>query len=194
MRRFAHFGIQKTTMNEIADDIKVTQPSLYYYFPDKTRLIVAVIEKILDEYFNAAKRQLEDVSSLKDGFSKIITFRKLFTQRYFMLQLDHIQNDSLLDEACGEIMQAARKTEIEVVAGLIKDAIGRGELEHSDPERISSLYLDTITGLSMSIISREHKKILLERELLDTVADRQTELTEVFLKGLKYRESKACKV
>jgi AcrR family transcriptional regulator len=35
IKRFIHYGINKTTMNEIAEDLSVSKPSLYYYFPDK---------------------------------------------------------------------------------------------------------------------------------------------------------------
>lgn len=41
-KRFAHFGISKTTMNEIAADIGMSKASLYYYFPDKEKLFVAL--------------------------------------------------------------------------------------------------------------------------------------------------------
>lgn len=42
IKRFIHYGINKTTMNEIAEDMSVSKPSLYYYFPDKTSLILGV--------------------------------------------------------------------------------------------------------------------------------------------------------
>lgn len=35
IKRFSHFGINKTTMNDIAEDLAVSKPSLYYYFPIK---------------------------------------------------------------------------------------------------------------------------------------------------------------
>ena len=47
IKRFSHFGINKTTMAEIAEDLSVTKPALYYYFPDKQSIIVAVADKII---------------------------------------------------------------------------------------------------------------------------------------------------
>ncbi|MGI8637960.1 MAG: TetR/AcrR family transcriptional regulator, partial [Segetibacter sp.] len=29
-KRFSHFGVDKTTMNEIADDLSISKASLYY--------------------------------------------------------------------------------------------------------------------------------------------------------------------
>ena len=34
-KRFGIFGVEKTSMREIADDLKLSKASLYYYFPDK---------------------------------------------------------------------------------------------------------------------------------------------------------------
>ena len=49
-KRFAHYGLTKTTMNEIAADIGMSKASLYYYFPDKENLFVAVIGQDFDEF------------------------------------------------------------------------------------------------------------------------------------------------
>jgi TetR/AcrR family transcriptional regulator len=47
-KRFMHFGVDKTTMNEIADDLSISKASLYYYFPDKLNLYGAVLHKIIE--------------------------------------------------------------------------------------------------------------------------------------------------
>jgi AcrR family transcriptional regulator len=47
-KRFSHFGVGKTTMNEIADDLSISKASLYYYFPDKLNLYAAVLQKIIE--------------------------------------------------------------------------------------------------------------------------------------------------
>jgi AcrR family transcriptional regulator len=68
-RRFGLYGIEKTSMREIADDLKLSKASLYYYFPDKESLYKAVVEK---EYFrsllNLSRLRLDAYSGLKPGF------------------------------------------------------------------------------------------------------------------------------
>ena len=66
--RFSHFGIQKTTMNEIADDLSMSKPSMYYYFPDKSALILAVVERIIAEYQERLALLFEDVQDIKTMF------------------------------------------------------------------------------------------------------------------------------
>lgn len=38
-KRFAHYGLAKTTMAEIAKDLAFSKALLYYYFPDKNSLL-----------------------------------------------------------------------------------------------------------------------------------------------------------
>ena len=49
-KRFGLYGIEKTSMREIADDLKLSKASLYYYFPDKESLYKAVVEKEQNEF------------------------------------------------------------------------------------------------------------------------------------------------
>ena len=44
-KRFGQYGFEKTTMNEIASDLNMCKGSLYYYFPDKEHLYIAVAKK-----------------------------------------------------------------------------------------------------------------------------------------------------
>ena len=46
IKRFAHYGVSKTTMSEIAADLSFSKASLYYYFPDKLSLFAAVLNTI----------------------------------------------------------------------------------------------------------------------------------------------------
>jgi TetR/AcrR family transcriptional regulator len=42
-KRFARYGLSKTTMNDIAEDLGVSKASLYYYFPDKEVIFKKVV-------------------------------------------------------------------------------------------------------------------------------------------------------
>ena len=55
LRRFSHFGITKTTVTEVADDLAVTKQVLSYYFPDKQSLVEAAIDKLSSNYTHRFK-------------------------------------------------------------------------------------------------------------------------------------------
>ncbi len=72
IKRFTHFGINKTTMNEIADDLSVSKPSLYYYFPDKGSLIMGVVERIFNDYFDTLKKENNNKAPLETTLTNFI--------------------------------------------------------------------------------------------------------------------------
>ena len=42
---FDQKGYDRTSMNEIAEALGITKPSLYYHFKDKERLVLAVVQR-----------------------------------------------------------------------------------------------------------------------------------------------------
>ena len=57
-RRFGLYGIEKTSMREIADDLKLSKASLYYYFPDKESLYSAVVKKEQVEFLDKISEKI----------------------------------------------------------------------------------------------------------------------------------------
>ena len=73
-KRFSHFGVAKTTMNEIADDLSISKASLYYYFPDKLNLYAAVLKKLI-EASQANEKTLLNQKDLLKGVYKFLEIR-----------------------------------------------------------------------------------------------------------------------
>ena len=91
IKRFSHFGIGKTTMNDIAEDLSVSKPSLYYYFPDKKHLILGVIEKIFNEFFEAIQKKYNPELELETILFNTIDVRNTFFQKYYMLKIAEVE-------------------------------------------------------------------------------------------------------
>ncbi|PRY49877.1 TetR family transcriptional regulator [Arcticibacter pallidicorallinus] len=186
IKRFSHFGIQKTTMNEIADDISVTQPSLYHYFPDKMSLVIAVVEKIMADYFEELEGKLATLNNLGEEFIALLVCRKKFIKRYFMLNLTETSPEAgQIQNACYGVMEHARVRESALVASLITKAIHIGEVASVDADKMSKLYLDAITGLSVFVLIPIKNKFSPGEDEFDLIFERQKELSAVFLSGLK---------
>src|SRR5665647_1637870 len=60
-KRFGVFGVEKTSMREIADDLKLSKASLYYYFPDKETLYKAVVEKEQTEFILKISERISSI-------------------------------------------------------------------------------------------------------------------------------------
>ena len=54
-KRFAHFGLVKTTMNEVADDIGMSKAAIYYYFKDKESIFKEVVIKEQSDFCRQMK-------------------------------------------------------------------------------------------------------------------------------------------
>lgn len=190
LKRFSHFGIQKTTLNEIADDISVTQPLLYHYFPDKMSLVVAVVEKIMAEYFVDLESAFKASDSLRQQMLDLLSCRKKFIRRYFMLNLTETSPEAgQIQNACHGVMEQARSKEAALVSALLSQASARGEIAAVDTDRISRLYLDAITGLSVFILIPLRNKFSPGEEDFNQILEKQKELTMVFLSGLRSYDS-----
>lgn len=184
IKRFSHFGINKTTMNDIADDLSVSKPSLYYYFPDKKSLIVGVIEKVFNDYFEMLHKNLSEEDNLETTLFNSIDVRNMFFEKYFMLKISEGVPDLLWDDDVKESLDLLRQKEIELFTGIFENARLRGEIHENDMEHLASLYLESLMGLTNMCIMAEHKKIMPEKKMLKGVADKQKALSAIFAKGL----------
>ena len=93
IRRFSHFGIQKTNMTEIADDVAMSKQSLSYYFPDKLFLVVAVVKQIVDSYLNDLEQKCKEAASVEEALLMYSEIKKTFFERYYMLYVQNYDAD-----------------------------------------------------------------------------------------------------
>lgn len=184
IKRFSHFGVNKTSMAEIADDLSLSKPALYYYFPDKLSLIIEVTDKISGAYLEEVENAILKTESLEAALMDLIEIRKNFFQKYFMLHMEEDYSDAYLkDPVLVKLMQDVREREIKVIAQGFQASIASGELADIDPVKTTELLLDTLRGLSSCM--RLGKMILPDSNTLEQVYRKQKEVTVIFLNGVK---------
>lgn len=149
LKRFSHFGFHKTTMNEIADDLRITKANLYYYYPDKSTLILDAICKLCTDVHEGEKAIVCQYSgNLIQTLNDVLDFRVANMRRYYVL---HINEN--LDWIKGiDITQAIgrfQKIEIDLLKELFHRAVDRGELILSDVDKAAETYVEIQKGLSI---------------------------------------------
>ena len=186
IKRFIHYGNNKTTMNEIADDLSVSKPSLYYYFPDKNSLVFGVIDKIFSDYFQIIEKDKLTEMSIQERLTGFIEVKHRFFQKYYMLHLSGGSPDSSLnsDELRQHFMKMKLKNE-NFHADIFKAAMDRGELALADPNKIAELYLDSLAGITSLCILHGNKELFPSKKEMKAMLDKQINLSNIFLKGLK---------
>jgi len=188
IKRFVHFGINKTTMNEIAEDLSVSKPSLYYYFPDKTSLILGVVEKIFNDYFEALHKDQKQTSSFEDTLLSMIDIKHKFFQRYYMLHLSYGNSDSSISSA---ELKAYLEKMLEKIhnfyAQVFEQAVENKEiLPQEDMLKIAELYLACHSGLTSLCISHGNKELFPGKKELKLMKEKQISLSKIFIKGLQH--------
>lgn len=185
IKRFSHFGISKTTMADIAEDLSVSKPSLYYYFPDKKSLVVGVIEKVFEDYFEALKKNINIDDNLETTLFNSIDVRNRFFEKYYMLKISEGVPDLLWDEDVKGKLDALKGKEADLFEHIFGNAQLRGEIHENDMQHLAGLYLESLMGLTNMCVMLEHKKIMPEKELLESVARKQKSLSAIFARGLR---------
>ena len=60
--RFMHYGVNKTTMRDIADDLGISVSNLYLYFENKRQIVLAIAEACRNEQEEFIHQVLNDAS------------------------------------------------------------------------------------------------------------------------------------
>lgn len=79
---FAEKGVQKTSLQEIADRLGITKPALYYHFGSREDLLRSIVQPLIDagEEFIAANEKASDVDA------------RALLEGYFDFHYDHRQD------------------------------------------------------------------------------------------------------
>src|SRR5690606_10033690 len=85
LNRFVHFGLNKTTMNEIAGDLNISKALLYYYFPDKINLYAAVLQKLFSQTDELLDNAIKGAKKPESAFKSYLDLRQTFVEKYFLL-------------------------------------------------------------------------------------------------------------
>jgi AcrR family transcriptional regulator len=186
IKRFIHFGVNKTTMNEIAEDLSVSKPALYYYFPDKTSLIIGVIDKIFNDFFEIIQKEITQSTSLEKTLINLIEVGNRYFQKYYMLHLSGGSPDSFLNSSSiRNYIMDMKKRNLAFHADIFQNAADRGEIEAADVNNIADLYLYSMSGITALCIMQGNKDLIPDKKEFRNALDRQINLCRIFLKGIK---------
>ncbi|PSL49428.1 TetR family transcriptional regulator [Chitinophaga niastensis] len=183
LKRFTHYGASKTTMNEIADDLHCSKASLYYYFPDKNAMHMAVLERIAEAYFQEMEKETQQVKSASKALNNIIEIRRIFVSKFCRLEIFKILQDGNSFFYAGMIK--AKKREIEIHTEIIKAGIASGEFKVKHPAKAAELLVQSLMGLRFSVPDHFRNDADLNEEQFAQVIEKQKQLLEIFIKGMK---------
>ena len=178
-KRFSHFGVGKTTMNEIAEDLSISKDSLYYYFPDKLNLYAAVLSSIIEGDEENNNEYLNEKDPVK-AISTYLDYRTKFIIKNYNI-LEYIRTLNLnVPKELEPIFTAARSREIKVITTILEKSKA---LKVDNAKYTAELFLDCLEGLRFSILS--HKaNFFPDKKQFQSILKREKEFAGIFFKGL----------
>lgn len=181
-KRFSHFGVDKTTMNEIADDLGISKASLYYYFKDKLSLYVAVLDRIIDEEIKTTAEFLRN-EDVKKGLYLYLEKRMEFSKKYYRI-VEYIHTIAqTVPKEFKTIFNRAKNFEAKIISDFLEKGKDQGILHVQDPDRMTALLHDCFTGLRVSLLSESWGFFPTENQFEELLA-REKELVDVFFKAM----------
>ncbi|MBC9931535.1 TetR/AcrR family transcriptional regulator [Chitinophaga qingshengii] len=183
LKRFTHYGAAKTTMNEIADDLHCSKASLYYYFPDKKAMHLAVLEKIAEAYFAEMQKVTSHITSAAQALHDIIEVKKGFISKFCRLEIFKIQKDG--PSVFLEGVKRAKQIEIGLTTNVIKAGIASGEFKVDNAELTGDLLVQSLMGLRFSVPDHLSNDEELDEATFERVIEKQKLLLDIFIKGMQ---------
>lgn len=83
VKRFTKHGINKTTLDEIARDLRIGKATIYHYFQSKEELYYATIELRSDEYLAGIEEIFNNEEKLiEDRFIEYFEYKSTLDQKF----------------------------------------------------------------------------------------------------------------
>lgn len=183
LKRFSHFGIAKTAMSEIAEDLKLSKANLYYYFPDKFSLIEAIVYQIIGETDIAIDEALENIPHTLDLLIRMLDIKKEYFEKYYMLVVN-LHEMNINEEKWATLAKSMFEREVGTTSRIFEQGIKRNELVTFDVPATSELYVAMIRGLAL-FCDHATPHTLVDREELARIIEKQKQAAAIFINGIK---------
>lgn len=185
-KRFGVYGVEKTSMREIANDLKLSKASLYYYFPDKASLYKAVVEKEQEEFIFKISERILTIEEpeqllLEYAMARLSYFRTLLNLSRLRLE---VYTD--LKPVFRETIRIFKEKEKEIIIRIFDKGISTGKFFLKDKDHTASLFLDLLKGLRASVVN-DKITLFIEEEEYKLLLKNTVAFTEIFVKGLSIR-------
>lgn len=184
-RRFAHFGLAKTTMAEIAQDLSFSKALLYYYFPDKNALYAAVLEHVITQSFEEMDTAVATQTDCHEAMMMILDKRIEFVMRYYNLLEYSVSALQQVPDTMACVLEDSKEKERSILGKIIQKGIDRGQLQVENVNETAEILLFALVGMRFSILKDVKDVLFPTKDEFDRILSLQKKMATVFLNGLK---------
>ncbi|WP_353126266.1 TetR/AcrR family transcriptional regulator [Parapedobacter pyrenivorans] len=183
-RRFAHFGLAKTTMAEIAQDLSFSKALLYYYFPDKNTLYAAVLEHVINQSFYEMETALPTIPDCQAAMMFVLDKRIEFITKYYNLLEYSVSAVQQVPDVMARVLAESKDKEQTIITKILQKGIDSGQLHVEDVQETAEIMLFALVGMRFSILKDIKGMLFPTKGEFDRILSLQKKMATVFLKGL----------
>lgn len=147
---FSKFGLEKTTMDEIAKMARMGKASIYYYFKSKEAIFKEVVVKegkvIQDKIRIAINNENTPQEKVAAYFITRVLSVKELTNYYSALRDNYLDHYSFIEKA-REAHDIFEKT---TIANILQEGVSEGIFDIKDVHLIAEIIVVALKGLELS--------------------------------------------
>ena len=186
-KRFAYYGFSKVTMDEIASDVGLAKPSLYYYFPTKENLFRAVIGQEQQAFTEDIERMLKKGAPAGEKLREYADMRIRLFRELVNLSALGVQTWAEVSSIFGDLFATLEEQELKLLHTVLLAGKSSGELEIANPAQTARLILHLLHGLRLRTFYSRRSPHPDETVYADLKKD-SDHLIELLLNGLKRQQ------
>lgn len=187
-KHFGMYGLEKATMREIASDLNISKGALYYYFSDKEQLYKAVVEKEQEEFIQLITEKLSIMTDPAEMLMEYIRIRMMHFRLMLNLSRFRLEDYRNMKPLIGDIWVQFLAKEVEIIEHILGIGIKNNLFFIENPHEVAEMFLDLLKGLRKNEL--QHKELFyLDQKEYDVLVNKTNAFTELFIKGLKYKEN-----
>jgi AcrR family transcriptional regulator len=183
-KRFGIYGVEKTSMREIASDLKLSKASLYYYFPDKESLYRAVVEREQSEFISRITRKMVSIHEPEQLLREYAVSRLSYFRTLLNLSRLRMEAYSDIKPVLRDSILLFKEREKEIIVSIFKEGITKRVFFIEELDKTALLFLDLLKGLRISEVNDKRTMVIAQDEY-ETLLNKTIAFTDIFIKGLK---------
>jgi TetR/AcrR family transcriptional repressor of mexJK operon len=146
-KRFAHYGLHKVTMDEIAADLGISKAALYYYFTTKEEIFRQVIAREQQEFVERMQAIIgRDIAPSKKLYAYILHQLDFFDE-LVTLKLISDSDRQAPRPVLGDLFKAFSQAELKLMKTIIRQGTEAGEMQVDSTEKAATLIVHLLQGL-----------------------------------------------
>jgi AcrR family transcriptional regulator len=187
-KHFGIYGLEKSTMREIASDLNISKGALYYYFSDKEQLYKAVVEKEHEEFIQLLTEKLTQMSDPKEMLLEYIEIRMKHFRTMLNLSRFRLEDFCNLKPIIGDIWVQFQDKEVEIIEQILNIGIDKKLFFIEQPHEVAQLFMELLKGLRKNEL---HNKELfyLDQKEYEVLISKTYAFVNIFIKGLRFKEN-----